>query len=650
MEESMQKKLGRVRPPRVQITYDVETGGAIEKKELPFIVGILSNLSGMSKEPLPPIKERKFIEIDRDNFDDVMAASKPECFIKVKNVLSEEGKDMNVALSFSKFGDFQPINIIRQVEPINALYVSRCYLRDMLGKLDGNDPLDAVFDEILSSPDLQAELTGAFEGAEDADARKAVEPTETMQKLMTDGGMVLDETQKEYAIQLIGEFAVSILIGLPADNQKNIGALLNDKIMEIDTRMSNQLNLIMHEKDFQSIEATWRGMNYLVFKTETGTMLKLRVLNVSKDDLLKDMKKALEFDQSGLFKLVYEAEYGTYGGYPYSLLVGDYEFGRHPNDLELLDKLSGVASSAHAPFISAAYAKLFDMEDFFTLAKPRDLSKLFESNELIKWRSFRESEDSRYVNLSLPRVLQRLPYGKDTNPAEGFDFTEDTDGKRADKYLWGNSAYVLAERITNAFSLYSWTAAIRGVEGGGLVEGLPVHTFKTDEGDIALTCPTQVSITDRREKELNDLGFMAICHCKGTDMAAFFGGQTTNLPKKYMTDEANANARISAMLPYILASSRFAHYIKAIMREKIGSFFTRGNVEDYLNGWIANYILLDDSASQDSKAKFPLRDAKVAVTDVPGKPGAYKATVFLRPHFQLEELTTSIRLVAEIPA
>ena len=216
--------------------------------------------------------------------------------------------------------------------------------------------------------------------------------------------------------------------------------------------------------------------------------------------------------------------------------------------------------------------------------------------------------------------------------------------------LWGNSAYILGERITNAFSLYSWTAAIRGVEGGGLVEGLPVHTFKTDEGDIALTCPTQVSITDRREKELNDLGFMAICHCKGTDKAAFFGGQTTNLPKKYMTDEANANARISAMLPYMLAASRFAHYIKAIMREKVGSFFTRGNVEDYLNNWISNYILLDDAASQGSKAKFPLRDAKIVVTDVPGKPGSYKATAFLRPHFQLEELTTSIRLVAEIPA
>ena len=649
MVESIQKKLGRVRPPRVHITYDVETGGAIEKKELPFIVGVLSNFSGMSKETFPPIKERKFIETDRDNFDDVMAACAPRCAVKVQNILADKPKELNVELFFRKFDDFEPLNVINQVVPVKELYDSRCRLRDMLSKLDGNDPLDGIFDEILGSADLQAEIKAPYEG-KGIDEWKAVEPTDTMKRMFKEGRMVLHETQQEYSLELVGQFAESILADLPDDNKKSISDLLNDKIKEIDVKLSNQLNLIMHAKEFQKIEATWRGLHYLVFKTETGTSLKIRVLNVSKADLLKDMQKALEFDQSGLFKLVYEAEYGTYGGYPYSLLIGDYEFGRHPDDTELLDKISGVASAAHAPFVSAAYAKLFDMEDFFVLAKPRDLSKIFESNELIKWRSFRESEDSRYVTLTLPRVLLRLPYGKDTRPAEGFDFTEDSDGKKADKYLWGNSAYILGERITNAFSLYNWTAAIRGVEGGGLVEDLPVHTFKTDEGDIALTCPTQVSITDRREKELNDLGFMTICHCKGTDKAAFFGGQTTNLPKKYMTDEANANARISAMLPYMLAASRFAHYIQAIMREKVGSFFTRGNVEDYLNSWISNYILLDDAASQGSKAKFPLRDAKVVVTDVPGKPGAYKATAFLRPHFQLEELTTSIRLVADIPA
>jgi type VI secretion system protein ImpC len=281
---------------------------------------------------------------------------------------------------------------------------------------------------------------------------------------------------------------------------------------------------------------------------------------------------------------------------------------------------------------------------------PRDLAKGFETLELIKWRSFRESEDSRYVALTLPHILLRLPYGPDTVPVEGFNYVEDVDGRDHKKYLWGNAAYALAQRITNAFALYKWCAAIRGVEGGGLVEGLPTHTFKTDEGDIALKCPTEIAITDRREKELNDLGFIALCHCKGADYAAFFGGQTTNKPKLYNTNSANANARISSMLPYILAASRFAHYIKSIMRDKIGSFMTRENVANYLNTWISQYVLLNDDAPQEVKAKFPLREARVDVTDVAGKPGCYKAVVFLKPHFQLDELTVSIRLVAELPA
>ena len=308
-----------------------------------------------------------------------------------------------------------------------------------------------------------------------------------------------------------------------------------------------------------------------------------------------------------------------------------------------------MAAAAHAPFISAASPKLFDMESYTELGNPRDLAKLFESSELITWRSFRESEDSRYVALTLPRVLGRLPYGSKTVPVEEFQFEEDTDGKDHSKYLWSNSAYVLGQRVTNAFALHKWTAAIRGVEGGGIVQGLPAHTFKTDEGDIALKCPTEIAITDRREKELSDLGFIALCHCKDTDYAAFFGGQTTNKPKTYNTPQANANASLSSQLPYLLASSRFAHYLKAIMRDKVGSFLTRENVQNYLNNWIANYILLRDDAGQETKAKYPLREARIDVFDVPGKPGVYRAVAFLKPHFQLNELTASIRLVAELP-
>jgi len=365
--------------------------------------------------------------------------------------------------------------------------------------------------------------------------------------------------------------------------------------------------------------------------------------------LLADLEKAVEFDQSALFKMIYEEEYGTFGGHPYSCLMADFEFGRHPQQFALMEKLAEVAAAAHAPMIASASPRMFDMDSFTDLGTPRDLSKIFESAEMIKWRSFRDSEDSRYMVLTLPHTLMRLPYGPNTVPVEGIDFAEDVDGRDHSKYLWGSAAWAMAQRITNAFSLYGWTAAIRGVEGGGVVKGLPTHTFKTDEGDIALKCPTEIAITDRSEKELSDLGFIALCHCKGTDYAAFFGGQTVQKPKKYNLDSANANAALSARLPYIMAASRFAHYMKAIMRDKVGSFLTAANVEEYLNTWIANYVLLTDDAPQNTKARFPLREARVDVREIPGKPGAYNATVFLKPHFQLEELTASVRLVAELP-
>lgn len=486
-----------------------------------------------------------------------------------------------------------------------------------------------------------------MEGQEVAVAEEDAELS-LLDRIVTRGGMAHDDSQLPYARDLIGELVAQILdegMTVKADT----AAMINHRIAEIDELITRQLNEIMHNPAFQKLEASWRGLHYFVMNTETGPRLKLRLLNVTKQELLKDLEKAVEFDQSQLFKKVYEEEYGTFGGHPYSMLVGDFEFGRHPQDMALLEKVSHVAAAAHAPFISAASPKLFDMESFTQLGVPRDLSKIFESMELIKWRSFRESEDSRYVALVMPHILMRLPYGAETVPVEGLNFEEDVDGKVHEKYLWGNAAYAMAQRITNAFALYNWCGAIRGVEGGGLVQGLPTHTFLTDEGDIALKCPTEIAITDRREKELNDLGFISLVHCKGTDYAAFFGGQTTQKPRKYNTDEANANARISTVLPYILASSRFAHYLKAIMRDKVGSFLTADNVSSYLNKWIANYVLGKDDAGQSIKAQYPLREARVDVTEIPGKPGCYNAVVFLRPHFQLEELTTSIRLVAELP-
>ncbi len=469
-----------------------------------------------------------------------------------------------------------------------------------------------------------------------------------LEQIVYEGGMARDESQAEHAKKLIGEFADQILseeMTVSAD----IVAMVNARIARIDELLSAQLNEIMHHPDFQALEARWRGLNHLVMNSETGESLKIRVLPTNKQDLLKDLEKAVEFDQSGLFKKVYEDEYGTFGGHPFSVMVGDYEFGRHPQDMELLERVASVAAAAHTPFIAAPSPGLFDMESFTQLGNPRDLKKVFESTELIKWRSFRQSDDSRYVALVLPRILLRLPYGPDTKPVEGFEFREATDGRDHSKYLWGNAAYALAERITAAVSRYQWPAAIRGVESGGLVEGLPTHTFKTDEGDIALKCPTEIAITDRREKELDDLGFITLCHCKGTDYSAFFGGATTQKPKVYNTDQANANAKISTVLPYVLAASRFSHYLKSMMRDKVGGFMTAGGVEQFLNTWISQYVIMDDAAPAHLKAEHPLRDARVDVVEVPGRPGVYQATVFIRPHFQLEELSASMRLVAELP-
>jgi type VI secretion system protein ImpC len=472
-----------------------------------------------------------------------------------------------------------------------------------------------------------------------------------LDKIVQEGHMAVEPSQGPYAKKLIGQFASQILDeGMKAAPDKGVVAMINERVAEIDKLLSDQLNAIMHDAAFQQLEASWRGLHDMVFGTETGPRLKLRLLNVTKKELLKDLESAVDHDMSVLFKKVYEEEYGTFGGHPYSVLIGDYYFGRHPQDMALLERLAKVASAAHAPFIAAAAPALFDMKSFTDLGVPRDLSKIFESAELATWRGFRDSEDSRYVSLVLPSYAVRLPYGAKTIPVENFNFEEDTDGKDHSKYLWANSAYQLGLRITDAFAKYGWTTAIRGVEGGGKVEGMTAHAYKTDEGDVVLKCPTEVTITDRREKELNDLGFIAIVNSKGSNFAAFFGGQTVQKPKMYNKDAANANAALSARLPYVLAASRFAHYIKVIMRDKVGSFQTRGEIETYLNNWIADYVLINDSAPQATKARFPLGEARVDVTEVPGKPGAYQATCFLRPHFQMEELTASIRLVAELPA
>jgi type VI secretion system protein ImpC len=492
----------------------------------------------------------------------------------------------------------------------------------------------------MSSAAEQSRSTPAAAGQE--------QEASLLDQIIAKGRLARDDEQRALARDLIGEFVNQVMSGTMTVS-KDTQAMVNARIAQIDALLSKQLNAILHHEDFQALEGSWRGLHYFVHQSETSTSLKIKVMNVAKKDLLKDMERAPEFDQSALFKKVYEEEFGTFGGSPFGALIGDYEFGRSPQDVSLLEKISNVAAAAHAPFITAAGPQLFNWDDFTEMAGPRDLSKTFETNDYVKWRSFRESEDARYVGLCLPHILMRLPYGRDTNPVEAFNYQEDVDGTDHSKYLWGNAAYSFGTRLTESFANHHWCAAVRGVEGGGLVSGLPAHTFKTDEGDVALKCPTEIAITDRREKELSDLGFIPLVHCKNTDYAAFFGAQSTQKAKLYNTDAANANARLATQLPYIFSTSRFAHYLKAMMRDKIGSAMSRSDCERYLNTWIMNYVTPDDNASAETKAQYPLREARIDVVDVAGKPGCYKAVAFLKPHFQLDELTVSLRLVAELP-
>jgi type VI secretion system protein ImpC len=469
-----------------------------------------------------------------------------------------------------------------------------------------------------------------------------------LDQILTEGRMARDEFQIERAKDMIGEFVSQVMSG-ELTLSKNMDVTINARMAEIDRLLTAQMNEIMHHVEFQKLEGSWRGLHHLVKNSLTGPQLKIRVMSATKKDLLKDFERALEFDQSNMFKKLYEEEYGTFGGAPYGALIGDYEFGNHPQDMALLENIAGVAAAAHAPFLSAASADMFGWDTFSEMTEVRDISKIFDRVEYMKWRSFRESEDSRYVGLTLPHVLGREPYGAATRPTETFRFEEDVDGTDHHKYLWSNAAYALGTRLTEAFSMHGWCVAIRGVEGGGLVDGLPTHTFETDEGEVAMKCPTEVAITDRREKEFSDNGFIPLVHCKNTDYAAFFATQSCQKAKKYDTDEANANARLSTQLQYLFAVSRFAHYLKSMVRDKIGSFMSRQEAEIFLNRWINNYVLENDVAPAAQKAKYPLREARVDVAEIPGKPGAYRAVAFLRPHFQLDELSVSLRLVADLP-
>jgi type VI secretion system protein ImpC len=382
-------------------------------------------------------------------------------------------------------------------------------------------------------------------------------------------------------------------------------------------------------------------------------MLKIRVMSISKTELGKTLQryKGIKWDQSPIFRKVYTEEYDTFGGHPFGCLVGDYYFDHSPPDTELLGEMSKIAAAAHAPFIAAASPTLMQMNSWQELANPRDLTKIFTTPEYAAWRSLRESEDARYLGLAMPRVLARLPYGAKTNPVEDFNFEEDTGGGDHQRYTWSNAAYAMAVNINRSYKLYGWGTSIRGVEAGGIVEGLPAHTFPTDDGGVDMKCPTEIAISDRREAELAKNGFMPLLHRKNSDVAAFIGAQSLQKPFEYTDPDATANANLSARLPYMFACSRFAHYLKCIVRDKIGTSKDRAAMEKYLNNWIMNYVDGDPANSSDAvKAQKPLASAEVLVEDVPGNPGYYASKFFLRPHYQLEGLTVALRLVSKLPS
>jgi type VI secretion system protein ImpC len=428
---------------------------------------------------------------------------------------------------------------------------------------------------------------------------------------------------------------------------------INAYVAEIDRKLSEQINLIMHHADFQKLESAWRGLHHLVNNTETDQQLKIRVMNVSKKDLGKTLKryKGTAWDQSPIFKKMYEEEYGQLGGEPYGCLIGDYYFDHSPPDVEMLAGIAQVAAAAHAPFIAAANSTLMGMDNWNELANPRDLAKIFSTPDYAAWRSLRESDDAKYLGLTMPRTLARLPYGEATDPVEEFNFEEDTSGADSSKYTWQNAAYSMAVNINRSFKEYGWCSRIRGIESGGAVEGLPAHTFPTDDGGVDMKCPTEIAITDRRSAELDKMGMMPLVHRKNSDMAAFISAQSLAKPEEYDDPDATANAALGARLPYMFACCRFAHYLKCIVRDKIGSFSNREQMQSWLTNWVMNYVDGDPAnSSEETKARKPLSAAEVVVEEVEGAPGYYTSKFFLKPHYQLEGLTVSLRLVSRLPS
>ncbi|OWU69180.1 EvpB family type VI secretion protein [Roseovarius sp. 22II1-1F6A] len=428
---------------------------------------------------------------------------------------------------------------------------------------------------------------------------------------------------------------------------------VDEMIAKLDQKLTAQVNEILHHEEYQKVESAWRGLHYFVMNSEPDASMKIKVLNVSKKELERELRSypGAKWDQSPLFKRIYEAEFGQLGGQPYGALVGDFYFDHSPADVRLLRDLGKIAAASHAPFISSASAGLLGMDSWNELNNPTDLASIFETPEYAAWKSLRESENSRYVALTAPRVLAREPYGQDSLPVEAFNFEEETDGHTGEKYAWMNAAYTMAANIARAHKDYGWTVRIRGVQAGGEVINLPTHTFKTDDGAVDMKCPTEIAITDRREAEMSKIGMIGLVHRKNSDKAAFIGAQSLYKPKSYVDPQATASDNLSSRLPYIFAVSRFSHYLKCMVRDQIGMTREKEQLQRSLQTWIAQYIDGDPkNSSEETKARRPLAGAEIMVVEDEENPGYYMGKFFLRPHFQMEGMDIGMSLVSRLPS
>jgi type VI secretion system protein ImpC len=644
--------LAETRPPRVQIEYDVEFYGSTKRIHLPFVVGVLADLAGTPSGPLPMLEERKFLEYDRDNFDSCMKSLIPRLAFAVDDMLLGEGT-LSVDLRFESLADWAPHRLLYQVRPLQVWLATRKWLEELAGTLrDGGLHAEPVL-RLLAD---RAEL--------DLLAQVSVppHPNETLQHELAEleadieaiGRRLGAEDGRLREVAFRGAVAMARAVPVYGERALAYPDLLRgleSVVEQIGRRLGTQLDAILHHTDFQRLEGSWRGLHHLVSQTETSETLKIRVLCVSKAELARSLRRsgADQWDQSLLFKKVYEEQYGQFGGEPYGLLLGDYEFSHHAADVELLQSLAKIASAAHAPFLCAASPNLFQMESWQELVIPRDLAKLFSTPEYAAWRALRDSDESRYLGLAMPRILARSPYG----PQDGMGgwYREDDTANGPSRFTWANAAYAMAANITRAFSRFGWCSAFRGAEGGGTLEGLPVHAFPADDGSVAPDCPAEIAISDRREAELATLGLMALRHRRGSvSNTAFISGRSLQRPAEYDDPDATANAALAAQWPYLFACCRFMHYLKCITRDRIGSYQTPEELQAWLMRWIMNYVDGQPDSSNARKAQYPLAAAEVMIQASEDRSAVWHMNAHLWPQYQLEGLTVSLRLVSRVQA